>query len=170
MAVKWVILDAMGVVYRVGDDVADLLVPYIRERQRNISSDLIQQAIELADGDDAVIVVLHVIDRELVDFAVEHGFGNEEEVTRRMRAHAEQQLRELRAPHPETSGVDAIISVGIPFVEIIAKAKDFDVDVIVMGKFGQKGGVEHLLFGSTAEKVLRATSRPVLVLPGGHST
>ena len=28
--VRWLVLDAMGVIYRAGDDVADLLIPYLR--------------------------------------------------------------------------------------------------------------------------------------------
>ena len=38
---KWLLLDAMGVVFRVGDDVADLLVPFVRER-----SDVPRRVIE----------------------------------------------------------------------------------------------------------------------------
>ena len=38
---KWLLLDAMGVVFRVGDDVADLLVPFVRQR-----SDVPRRVIE----------------------------------------------------------------------------------------------------------------------------
>lgn len=33
---QWVIFDAMGVVFKVGDDVGELLVPFVRERNKYI--------------------------------------------------------------------------------------------------------------------------------------
>ena len=30
-SVRWLVLDAMGVIYRARDDVAELLIPYLRE-------------------------------------------------------------------------------------------------------------------------------------------
>lgn len=41
MTDKWIILDAMGVVFVVGDDTKDLLVPFVQERVSNISRDTI---------------------------------------------------------------------------------------------------------------------------------
>ncbi len=32
MPIKWIIFDAMGVIYKVADDVSDLLVPFIRSK------------------------------------------------------------------------------------------------------------------------------------------
>ena len=61
--------------------------------------------------------------------------------------------------------VDIIVSEGPPFLQIIQKAQEFLADAIVMGRVGGGGRMEKLLFGSTAEKVLRASSRPVIVLP-----
>ena len=38
---KWVVLDAMGVVFVVGDDTNDLLVPFVQERMPDVSRDRI---------------------------------------------------------------------------------------------------------------------------------
>lgn len=46
---------------------------------------------------------------------------------------------------------------------VIEYAEDHDVDLIVMGSHGRRG-VPRLLLGSVAEDVLRATTRPVLVV------
>lgn len=58
---------------------------------------------------------------------------------------------------------ETIIKTGKPFVEIIDTAKEKDVDLIIMATHGHTG-VEHLLFGSTAEKVVRKAPCPVLTL------
>ena len=50
---------------------------------------------------------------------------------------------------------------GRPFVEIIQTARDEDVNLIVIATHG-RGGLEHVLFGSTAEKVVRKAPCPVL--------
>jgi nucleotide-binding universal stress UspA family protein len=82
-----------------------------------------------------------------------------------MRKRAEAQLQEYVNASPDEIEVDSIISEGLPFLEILQKADDFAVDAIVMSRIGRRGKVEDLLFGSTAEKVLRGSSKPVLVLP-----
>jgi enoyl-CoA hydratase/carnithine racemase len=36
--IRAVVLDAMGVIFEVGDDVAELLIPFIRERCGNVAA------------------------------------------------------------------------------------------------------------------------------------
>lgn len=50
---------------------------------------------------------------------------------------------------------------GTPFVEIIKAAREMESDLIIMGTHGRTG-IDHVLFGSTAEKVVRKS--PVAVL------
>jgi nucleotide-binding universal stress UspA family protein len=61
----------------------------------------------------------------------------------------------------------AVLKEGEPFVEIIQIAKKESADLIVMGTHG-RSGLDHILFGSTAEKVVRKSPCPVLTirLPG----
>jgi universal stress protein A len=59
--------------------------------------------------------------------------------------------------------VEIIIKTGKPFVEINETAIEKDIDLIIMASHGHTG-VEHLLFGSTAEKVVRKAPCPVLTL------
>lgn len=59
--------------------------------------------------------------------------------------------------------VQTLIKTGKPFVEIIETAKDEDVDLIIISTHGHSG-VEHILFGSTADKVVRKAPCPVLTL------
>jgi nucleotide-binding universal stress UspA family protein len=55
------------------------------------------------------------------------------------------------------------IRTGKPFIEIIDTAREIDADLIIIATHGHTG-VEHLLFGSTAEKVVRKAPCPVLTL------
>ena len=61
------------------------------------------------------------------------------------------------------SGVNVEKSIrhGRPFVEIIQAAREEEADLIVIATHG-RGGLEHVLFGSTAEKVVRKAPCPVL--------
>jgi len=63
--------------------------------------------------------------------------------------------------------VEKMVVRGVPFVEIIKTAKERRVDLIVIGTHGRTG-IDHMLFGSTAEKVVRKAACPVLTvrIPG----
>jgi len=61
------------------------------------------------------------------------------------------------------NSVKTIIKTGKPFVEIIETAKEENADLIIIATHGHSG-VEHILFGSTAEKVVRKAPCPVLTL------
>ena len=56
-----------------------------------------------------------------------------------------------------------IVKTGKPFVEIIETASEEDIDLIIIATHGHTG-IEHVLFGSTAEKVVRKAPCPVLTL------
>jgi nucleotide-binding universal stress UspA family protein len=55
------------------------------------------------------------------------------------------------------------VAYGRPFAEIIAFAKEKQVDLIVMGTHG-RGAIAHALLGSTTEKVVRKASCAVLTV------
>lgn len=59
--------------------------------------------------------------------------------------------------------VERMVVRGVPFVEIIRTAKDRHADLIVIGTHGRTG-IDHMLFGSTAEKVVRKSTCPVLTV------
>ncbi|HNY64551.1 MAG TPA: universal stress protein [Deltaproteobacteria bacterium] len=56
---------------------------------------------------------------------------------------------------------DTYILHGVPFFEIIQFSKREDVDLIVIGTRGRTG-IKHVLFGHTAEKVVKKAHCPVL--------
>jgi nucleotide-binding universal stress UspA family protein len=59
--------------------------------------------------------------------------------------------------------VEKIVVRGVPFVEIIKTAREKNADLIIIGTHGRTG-IDHMLFGSTAEKVVRKAPCPVLTV------
>jgi len=53
---------------------------------------------------------------------------------------------------------------GVPFEAILSDARQWNADLIVMGRTGRTGA-GRILLGSEAERVLEFTDRPVLIVP-----
>jgi universal stress protein A len=112
------------------------------------------------------LTLLHVIDEEFVNGAVAAGLGSAEDVRQRLKEQAEINFTSvLEGLDAGKVSMEKMIVVGLPFVEILKIARDLDLPMIVMGTRGQSTPAEELLFGSTAEKVLRGTRVPVLCVP-----
>jgi len=112
------------------------------------------------------LTLLHVIDEEFIEGAVAAGMGSTEDIRKRLKDQAEINFSSvLEGLEAGKVSVDKMIVVGLPFVEILKIARDLDLPMIVMGIRGQSTPAEELLFGSTAEKVLRGTRVPVLCVP-----
>ncbi|MDE7064830.1 MAG: universal stress protein [Desulfovibrionaceae bacterium] len=62
-------------------------------------------------------------------------------------------------------GVDAKgqVLIGYAAEEILNRAEDESVDMIIMGTHGRKG-IDRILFGSVAEKVVKNAKQPVLTI------
>jgi len=130
-----------------------------------IARGVFTRALELIRGDDAALILLHVIDPALVDFAARLEIESREKIVEKIRVQAETELAELKESAAGRVEVQTIVCEGVPFVEILRKAEDFDVDAILMGRFGSRGPIEKLLFGTTAEHVMRGSLRAVIVIP-----
>jgi nucleotide-binding universal stress UspA family protein len=64
---------------------------------------------------------------------------------------------------PKELIANTIVKSGKPFIEIIETAGEEKIDLIIIATHGHTG-MEHILFGSTAEKVVRKAPCPVLTL------
>jgi len=64
---------------------------------------------------------------------------------------------------PKELIANTIVKTGKPFIEIIESAEEENIDLIIIATHGHTG-MEHILFGSTAEKVVRKAPCPVLTL------
>ena len=90
-----------------------------------------------------------------------------------LRADTERKLRAFvaAADAVETPGVTYHVTTGKPAVAILTVARNIGSGLIVMGAHGRSGVQTHP-FGATAERVLRGTTVPVLVVtadPGPRS-
>jgi len=120
-------------------------------------------AMAAPDGD---LTLLHVIDQHFIDDAASAGLGTADDVRNRLRDQAEAKFTAmLEGVETGTVDVERMIVVGAPFIEILKIARDLDLPMIVMGVKGRSTPPEEILFGSTAEKVLRGSRVPVLCVP-----
>ena len=62
--------------------------------------------------------------------------------------------------------VETLLREGLPAGEIVAAARDWHAELIVVGTHG-RSGLGRLVLGSVAEEVLRHAPCPVLVVPQG---
>jgi nucleotide-binding universal stress UspA family protein len=85
------------------------------------------------------------------------------------KAHWREQLEQLRPANPKIA-VNHVLLEGDPATQIARYAADANIDVIVIGTHGRTG-VERLVMGSVAERVMREAPCTVLVvkLPKGVS-
>ena len=79
------------------------------------------------------------------------------------------QLRDLAKDYSVPLRRENIRAIkGRPFEEICRLAQEIDIDLIVIATRGNTG-LKHLLLGSTAERVIRYSPCPVLVVRGSDS-
>ena len=150
-----------------------------------VATDLSQSAINafkhavmMARRNQARIHLLHVVPEvdasmrayisalmakgSLDQFETQHEEDARLKIRRRLKQFAEDELANL--PEDLERVVTVEVALGHPVIKILETADRLNVDVIVMGAHG-KGAIEHAFLGSTTEKVLRKTRRPVFVIP-----
>ena len=112
------------------------------------------------------LTLLHVIDQQFVEDAVAAGLGSGDDIRNRLKEQAEGNFTSmLEGLDAGNVDIEKMTVVGLPFVEILKIARDLDLPMIVMGVRGRSTPPEEILFGSTAEKVLRGSRVPVLCVP-----
>jgi glycine betaine transporter len=140
----------------------DILVP-VDFSPTSVNAVRAAAGIAAPDGD---LTLLHVIDQDFINDGVAASLGTSEDITARLRNRAEMNFGDLLdGLDTGEVNIERMIVVGIPFVEILKIARDLDLPMIVMGVRGRSSPPEEVLFGSTAEKVLRGTRVPVLCVP-----
>ena len=125
------------------------------------SQHALKYAVALAERFKAKLYVVHVWEHAIVAAPTET-FPTEiwVEGEKAEKEKLSQLTQELR-----TKGIDAepVFMSGIAHTEIVEAAKELDVDLITLATHGRTG-LSHLVFGSTAERIIRLAPCPVLVV------
>jgi nucleotide-binding universal stress UspA family protein len=136
------------------------------------SADIVRHAAACAggtwpDGDGrAALTLLHVVEPLLVQAAAMTVD------TAVIQSECRQALAALASSVASTALAEPPaldVRVGLPHVEILKAAADTHASLIVLGTQGHTGAA-RLFFGSTAQRVLRETVTPTLVVPPAAST
>ncbi|EMA42574.1 universal stress protein [Halobiforma nitratireducens] len=135
----------------------------------DVAENAIDHAIDLATKYDADIHALYVVDLDAMDVAV----GTEQIDRFKQGDLSDLPELEQRAKNATRSVVDQAADAGLEATEAIVAGNPHDriadyaeengIDMIVMGSAG-RGGVRRVLLGSVAERTLRSTRVPVLVV------
>ena len=124
-------------------------------------------AVELAKEQQAKLQILHVIDEQFLGFAEIYGDfhgvitplkKSGEEVLNKMSAIAKNANIDFQCTLVELKPLEGRVAE-----KIIAQAKEWSADLIVIGSHGRRG-FSRMFLGSVAENVMRIASVPVLLM------
>jgi nucleotide-binding universal stress UspA family protein len=114
----------------------------------------LQRAVQLKAESDCQVTVLHVVEQGLTSH-----------VSERRYAEALAELEDWKRALPEASqpGIGVTVTVGDPFADIVDTLHAQQIDLAVIGGPGKRG-VKELFTGTTAERVIRFSDEPVLMV------
>jgi len=124
-------------------------------------------AYGVAKRDEGLLYILHVIpDNPHKGYAdTVMTVENSEKIQQGIEKYLDDNYRERYTNKIKDSvKYEAVTKSGREDEEIVEFARDKKVDIIVMGTHG-KTGIEHVFFGSVAEKVIRRSPYPVFIIP-----
>lgn len=139
-------------------DVKELLVPIDFSE---CSKHALRYAISFARQTNARITLISVVNDSRTSFE----YGEPEYVAnmeQRKRSYSDE-LAKLVRTQLRGFQVETIVRTGRPDEEIVRAARELDIDLIVISTHGDMG-LPHATIGSTAERVVRYASCPVLVV------
>lgn len=127
------------------------------------SKKALRYAIPLAEQFGASITLINIIEPTV--FPSDFGFGQMSfpDVEQELVTKSRQELEAIVDGVSTKAKITTVVKTGIPFVEVTNFADDEQFDLIIVATHGRTG-VEHILFGSTAEKIIRKAPCPALVV------
>jgi nucleotide-binding universal stress UspA family protein len=125
----------------------------------------LEYAAELAKQFGAELEILHVMfdETQVVSFYLPQ--VTMQSLSTDIETGSSKQLDEFIKNQTVLQGINYTTKLikGTPFIEINKYAKETGADMIVIGTHGRTG-LDHVLFGSTAEKVVRKAPCPVFTI------
>jgi nucleotide-binding universal stress UspA family protein len=130
----------------------------------------ISYGIEIAKLSGAIVHALYVVDTSSFSSIPMSSDGGWEAMFEILRKEGERAVSAVKY-QGEAAGVEVreVVWEGNPSNVILEFAEDNDVDLIVMGTLG-KTGLDRFLLGSVAEKVVRGSTVPVMVVRSGEKS
>jgi nucleotide-binding universal stress UspA family protein len=121
------------------------------------TDEALKYAFSLARECKARMTLLHVVDEVMVESSVKSSLPTIDAVRL--------QLEKLVPSNVRSScEVKTRVEVGVPYSTVLAIQKSEKADLLIMNVHG-KGLIDRALLGSTAERVVRASVCPVLLIP-----
>jgi glycine betaine transporter len=143
-------------------EISDVLVPIDASAP---SLKPLEYALSMVSS-EGEIYLLHVIDMDFIEKIEQNELSTKEVIIEKLRNRAEESLDKIIADYSDSSKkLNKMVVVGIPFVEILRIANDLDFSLIIMGIRGKPNPLKEIFFGSTVDRVLRATRVPVVCVP-----
>jgi universal stress protein A len=128
------------------------------------SKEALQYAVPFARKFKAELILLHVVEPAIYPADFNFGQVGIPSIEDELRGKAVEELNKLVEKETKRRARSSImVRVGKPFIEIINAAKEENIDLIIMATHGHSG-IEQILFGSTAERVVRKSHCPVLTV------
>lgn len=128
------------------------------------SSRAIELAIEMATQFDSELTLLHVW--ELPSYPYMGLMIGAGEITSNVEKAATEclatKLKDVQSRLPRAK---SMLRMGLPWQQIVDTLEESKSDLLIMGTHGRRG-LEHLIMGSVAEKVVRLSPVPVLTVRG----
>jgi nucleotide-binding universal stress UspA family protein len=121
-----------------------------------ISDRILARVALLSLAADATVTVLHVVPAGLP-------VRDEQSAVRDAKKALAAEVRHLARSLARSVSVIPVVAIGTPAAEIAARADTVGAELIVMGRGGRRS-LREMFLGSTAERVLRRTRAPVLVV------
>jgi len=124
-------------------------------------------AYGIAKRDEGLLYILHVIPYNPHQAFAEN-YINKEDLEKIQKSIEEDLDNKYREHYVKKIGnkikFEIVTKSGREDNEILKFAKEENIDIIVMGTHGRTG-IEHVFFGSVAEKVIRHSPFPVFLIP-----
>jgi len=122
-------------------------------------------AVELADDYKAKLHILNVLEKTPPILAIRSLDLSREKIIESIDADAQANLLDCvkKIKRIRDVEINSVIRKGIDYEEIIKYSTEKKIDIIVIATHGRTG-LMHTLLGSVAEKVIRYSKIPVLVI------
>lgn len=124
------------------------------------SKSVLPYVMSFAEAHKSHLTLLHIVEFE----EVQHMEAGQEasKVEDHYLTERRKDLEAMVGPNPPVK-IAFKVKEGHAYKEIIRVAEESDIDIIIMATHGRTG-FEHILIGSVAEKVVRHSERPVLIV------